>query len=755
MSYNGSGTFLINSAGQPVVPGTTITTTAFNALTADLASGLTTAMTKDGQTVPTANIPMGGFKLTGLGAGTSATDAAQFGQLQNAPVATLITVSGADTITGTLVQTLTAYATGQQFSFVAAGTNTTAVTLNIDGLGAKAVTRTGAVALAAGALVSGQMAIVEYDGTRFQLINANAFTNLTVSGALTVGTTLAVTGVATLTAQPILSSLTASLPVFSDASKGLVSNAMTGTGSVMMSASPTTTGTLTAAAINASGLVAMAGAATVGTTLVVSGGSTFNTSFGGKTLTSAVSAAYMIPWIGDTVAGGSGNLFTTTGLTFNPSTGAVTIPGTLGVTGNTTIGAGSGSPQLKLSGAASSTANSGAQLAFAAAGTPYAYISNGAWIKGGGSTDNNLSIWTDAGLGINLFVNNNATTAALGISSAGAVTIPGTATIQTLTVGLGGGAVSSNTAVGVSALAATNTGGNNAAFAINALLSNTSGANNTAIGTQAFQSNTLGSDNVAVGYQAGYSNTAGSANTIVGGVALDAGTTASYNSAFGNGAMGNTTTGSENSSFGFWSLLNNTTGNYNAVFGNEALRFSTTASNNVAVGYQAGYSTTTGASNIFVGASTVASAVNVNNEIVIGQGATGKGASTGFISPNAGGVYQGNNSTLWSVTSDQRLKKNIVDNNVGLEKITAIQVRNFEYRLPEEVDAELKPSDAIKKEGIQLGVIAQELQQVLPECVKTESTGVMSVDADNLTWYLVNAIKELNADFQAYKNSHP
>ena len=274
MSYSGNGTFLINSAGQPVVPGTTITTTAFNALTADLASGLTTAMTKDGQTVPTANIPMGGFKLTGLGAGTSATDAAQFGQLQNAPVATLITVAGADTITGTLVQTLTAYATGQQFSFVAAGTNTTAVTLNIDGLGAKAVTRTGAVALAAGALVSGQMAIVEYDGTRFQLINANAFTNLTVSGALTVGTTLAVTGVATLTAQPILSSLTASLPVFTDASKGLVSNTMTGTGSVMMSASPTTTGTLTAAAINASGLVAMAGAATVGTTLGVTGTST-------------------------------------------------------------------------------------------------------------------------------------------------------------------------------------------------------------------------------------------------------------------------------------------------------------------------------------------------------------------------------------------------------------------------------------------------------------------------------------------------
>jgi len=57
MSYNGSGVFQINSAGQPVVTGTTITSTAFNALTADLATGLSTAITKDGQTATTARIP--------------------------------------------------------------------------------------------------------------------------------------------------------------------------------------------------------------------------------------------------------------------------------------------------------------------------------------------------------------------------------------------------------------------------------------------------------------------------------------------------------------------------------------------------------------------------------------------------------------------------------------------------------------------------------------------------------------------------
>lgn len=73
------------------------------------------------------------------------------------------------------------------------------------------------------------------------------------SDPVTHSGTLTQTGVATFTAQPILSSLTASLPVFTDASKGLVSNAMTGTGSVVMSASPTLTGTVTAATVSLTG----------------------------------------------------------------------------------------------------------------------------------------------------------------------------------------------------------------------------------------------------------------------------------------------------------------------------------------------------------------------------------------------------------------------------------------------------------------------------------------------------------------------
>jgi hypothetical protein len=206
MSFNGSGTFQINTAGQPVVAGTVITATAFNALTADLATGLSTCVTKDGQTTVTANLPMGGNKLTGLGAGTLGTDSARLSQVQGG-VTSLLGVSGIDTISGSGSPQVTSYATGQMFWFVASGTNTGATTLNIDSLGAKNITR-GTAALAAGDIISGAVALVVYDGTQFQLLSIirSIQTNGTIASA---GTTnigaanaeyLAVSGTTTITA---------------------------------------------------------------------------------------------------------------------------------------------------------------------------------------------------------------------------------------------------------------------------------------------------------------------------------------------------------------------------------------------------------------------------------------------------------------------------------------------------------------------------------------------------------------------------
>ena len=60
-------------------------------------------------------------------------------------------------------------------------------------------------------------------------------------------------------------------------------------------------------------------------------------------------------------------------------------------------------------------------------------------------------------------------------------------------------------------------------------------------------------------------------------------------------------------------------------------------------------------------------------------------------------------------------------------------------------------SAVVKNEELQLGVIAQEIEKVLPECVKTQSTGIKTVDSDNIIWYLVNAVKELSAEVKSLK----
>jgi hypothetical protein len=102
----------------------------------------------------------------------------------------------------------------------------------------------------------------------------------------------------------------------------------------------------------------------------------------------------------------------------------------------------------------------------------------------------------------------------------GALTATGGATIQGLTVGRGGGAVSNNTASGYSALLNNTTGHSNTASGYEALYSNTEGNYNTASGLNALYSNITGNYNTASGNNALSSNTTGIQNTASGYEAL-------------------------------------------------------------------------------------------------------------------------------------------------------------------------------------------------------------------------------------------
>ena len=79
MARNGSGTY--NRAVSPYTAGTTITAATVNSEMEDIATALTGSMARDGQSPATANIPMGGFRITGLANATAATDAATLGQV--------------------------------------------------------------------------------------------------------------------------------------------------------------------------------------------------------------------------------------------------------------------------------------------------------------------------------------------------------------------------------------------------------------------------------------------------------------------------------------------------------------------------------------------------------------------------------------------------------------------------------------------------------------------------------------------------
>ena len=171
MSYTGMGVFTIDTVGNPVEYDAIISHTMFNDTMTELAAGLSTAICKDGQTTVTADIPFNGFLLTQLGQASSRLDAMHAQAVVNSVGVYISSVGGtADAITASPTPGLEAYVAGMHYVFVAGGTNTTAVTINVSGLGVKAITKQNAVALVAGDIVSGQLTHIMYDGTRFVLM---------------------------------------------------------------------------------------------------------------------------------------------------------------------------------------------------------------------------------------------------------------------------------------------------------------------------------------------------------------------------------------------------------------------------------------------------------------------------------------------------------------------------------------------------------------------------------------------------------
>lgn len=75
MPRDGSGIYTL-PAGNPVVSGTTIEASWANPTLEDIGDALTASVARNGTAPMTANLPMGGFKATGMANGSAGTDAA-------------------------------------------------------------------------------------------------------------------------------------------------------------------------------------------------------------------------------------------------------------------------------------------------------------------------------------------------------------------------------------------------------------------------------------------------------------------------------------------------------------------------------------------------------------------------------------------------------------------------------------------------------------------------------------------------------
>jgi hypothetical protein len=334
-----------------------------------------------------------------------------------------------------------------------------------------------------------------------------------------------------------------------------------------------------------------------------------------------------------------------------------------------------------------------------------------------------------------------------------------------------------NCAFGLNSLQLSTTSSYNAGFGYNSLNANTTGANNTGIGSYALNSNTTASNNTAVGYQAGYSNTTG--NQVA---------------CFGKGAGYTNTTGTDNTLLGFHAGYTLDSGG-NVAIGSDCLSSCTTGNLNTIVGYSAGNAITTGSKNTILGRYTgnqngldirTASnaiifsdgdgypkgyfATNTFGEFTLNSSLSAtyngilnfadqttaksqiyyqRSVTSLYVVNSSAGVYLGAGATAWASASDERLKDIIEPITNGLTKVASLRTVIGKFK-----------TDA---EGTRRSfLIAQDVQAVLPEAISTTmikddetNTEYLGVSYTDVIPLLVAAIKELKAEFDAYKATHP
>ncbi len=168
--WNGTGTYIrARDFTDDQAGGVKMLSANFDQEHDTVAAGIQNCLAKDGQNAMTGALNMGSQKLQALAAGTAATHGANLVQMQGGAYRYATSGGAANVQTLGLTPALTAYVEGQLFVFTAGFTNTAAATMNIDTIAAKNIFMHG-VALVGYEIIAGEIYVIVYDGTQFNLI---------------------------------------------------------------------------------------------------------------------------------------------------------------------------------------------------------------------------------------------------------------------------------------------------------------------------------------------------------------------------------------------------------------------------------------------------------------------------------------------------------------------------------------------------------------------------------------------------------
>ncbi len=127
---------------------------------------------------------------------------------------------------------------------------------------------------------------------------------------------------------------------------------------------------------------------------------------------------------------------------------------------------------------------------------------------------------------------------------------------------------------------------------------------------------------------------------------------------------------------------------------------------------------------------------NTVRAIIKNDGCFGIGTTTPAYKLDVSGTIRGSNVS----PSDARWKTNINTIENSLEKVSKLRGVTYEW------------TDSSKGAGEQIGVIAQEVEEIFPEAVSTDNEGYKSVAYSKLVAPLIESIKELKNENDYLKN---